>query len=58
MLMLQRQGTVLWVASLPTRAEENARRTEMWEAWSAAGRIHPSVSSALSVFEARRKMDR
>ena len=50
--MLQRIGSEMWVANIPTRAEEKARRTEMWEMWAASGKVHPTVASAVARFEA------
>ena len=49
--MLQRIGSEMWVASIPTRAAEKARRTEMWEHWSGSGRIHDTVAAAVAAFE-------
>jgi anti-anti-sigma regulatory factor len=49
--MLQHIGSQLWVANVPTRAAEKARRTEMWDTWTAAGRVHTSVAAAVSHFE-------
>ena len=53
--MLQRIGSMLWVANIPTRALEKARRTELWEPWYVSGRIHPTVMSAVSTFEESRR---
>jgi len=50
--MLQRIGSEMWVANIPTRAEEKARRTEMWEMWAASGKVHSTVASAVARFEA------
>jgi MFS superfamily sulfate permease-like transporter len=51
---LQRQGSALWIASIPERAEEKARRADLWEEWVASGRIHRSVSEAVASFEGRK----
>jgi MFS superfamily sulfate permease-like transporter len=48
---LQRNGAMLWIASIPERAQEKARRAELWEEWVAAGRIHRTVSEAVEAFE-------
>jgi sulfate permease, SulP family len=48
---LERQGSTLWLASIPERAEEKARRVELWDKWMAAGRIHRSVTEAVIAFE-------
>jgi sulfate permease, SulP family len=53
--MLGRQGSTLWVANIPTRALEKARRTELWEPWYGSGKIHPTVASAVSAFEESRR---
>lgn len=50
---LERHGSALWLASIPERAEEKARRVELWEEWVAAGRIHRSVGEAVNAFEKR-----
>ena len=50
--MLQRLGSTLWLANLPTRVEEKVRRTEMWKSWTDAGRVHATVNSAVAEFEA------
>jgi MFS superfamily sulfate permease-like transporter len=50
---LQRSRSILWIASIPERAEEKARRVELWEEWVASGRIHRSVSEAVASFEGR-----
>jgi MFS superfamily sulfate permease-like transporter len=50
--MLQALGSTLWIANLPTRVEEKVRRTEMWIPWTEAGRVHPTVNSAVAHFEA------
>jgi len=51
--VLRRSGSGLWVANIPTRAEEKARRAAMWEEWSGEGKLHPSVTSAVAAFEQR-----
>jgi MFS superfamily sulfate permease-like transporter len=48
---LERHGSTLWLASIPERAEEKARRVELWEEWVDAGKIHRSVSEAVQSFE-------
>jgi high affinity sulfate transporter 1 len=48
---LEKQGTSIWVANLPTRAEEIARRLPKWNEWVDAGRVHPSVPTAVEAFE-------
>ncbi len=48
---LARNGASLWIAALPTRAEEKAKRTSAYAEWLAAGRLHESVASAVRVFE-------
>ena len=48
--MLQRIGSEMWVANLPTRAEEKTRRLDIWDEWVAAGKIHRSVAEAVSAF--------
>jgi MFS superfamily sulfate permease-like transporter len=48
---LQQHGSTLWIASIPERAEEKARRVELWEEWVASGRIHRSVNEAVKYFE-------
>ena len=50
---LERKGSELWLASIPDRAEEKARRIELWDEWMAAGRIHRSVTEAVGAFERR-----
>jgi high affinity sulfate transporter 1 len=50
---LLREGSVLWLASIPERAEEKARRVELWEEWVSDGRIHRSVAEAVRAFDAR-----
>jgi len=50
---LERHGSSLWVASIPPRAEEKARRLELWNEWVAAGKIHQSVAEAVTAFAAR-----
>ena len=52
--ILERQGSTLWVASIPTRALEKARRTELWEHWSEKGKIHATVMAAVAAFEESR----
>lgn len=54
--MLQRMGSLLWVANIPTRAMEKARRTEMWAPWYGSGRIHPTVAAAVTAFEEARQV--
>ena len=49
--ILERRGSTLWVANIPTRTAEKARRTEMWEPWSEKGKIHATVSAAVAAFE-------
>jgi hypothetical protein len=48
---LQRYGSMLWIASIPERAEEKARRVDLWDEWVAAGQTHRSVSEAVASFE-------
>ncbi|MGH8951796.1 MAG: hypothetical protein ACRDX9_10250 [Acidimicrobiia bacterium] len=48
---LRRSGSGLWVASIPLKAEEKARRTEAWPEWVAAGKIHSSVAAAVAAYE-------
>jgi high affinity sulfate transporter 1 len=50
---LERQESVLWIASIPERAEEKARRVDLWDEWVAAGRIHRSANEAVDAFERR-----
>jgi len=45
---LERHGSSLWVASIPPRADEKARRLELWNEWVAAGKIHRSVAEAVA----------
>jgi hypothetical protein len=52
--MLERQGSRLWIANIPTRAEEKARRSELWDQWSGKGKIHATVAAAVASFEAAR----
>jgi high affinity sulfate transporter 1 len=52
--MLERQGSTLWIANIPTRAEEKARRSELWDQWSGKGKIHATVAAAVASFEAAR----
>lgn len=40
-------GTALWIAALPDRALETAERTRWWPQWESAGRVWPTVQSAL-----------
>lgn len=49
---LDKAGATLWVAALPEKAEEKARRTKAWDRWVEQGRIHPSVAQAVSAFQA------
>lgn len=51
---LKRNGSTLWVAAIPIRAEAKARRTEAWPVWEQEGRIHASVGAAVRLFEADR----
>lgn len=48
---LATRGSDLWIASIPPRALEKARRVELFELWEKDGRIHPSVSAAVARFE-------
>jgi high affinity sulfate transporter 1 len=48
---LYRNGSTLWVASIPTRAEAKARRTKAWPDWVARGKIHATVRDAVAAFE-------
>ena len=48
---LRHDGVTLWVAALPQRAVSVARRTAAWERWATAGRLHRSVSEAITAFE-------
>jgi sulfate permease, SulP family len=56
--MLERQRSTLWIANIPTRAEEKARRSELWEQWSEKGKIHRTVAAAVASFEAARESER
>jgi high affinity sulfate transporter 1 len=49
---LSRQGSTLWIAALPTRAEVKARRTKAWPDWVARQKIHATVRQAVDVHEA------
>jgi sulfate permease, SulP family len=53
--MLERMGSMLWIANIPTRALEKARRTQLWKPWYGSGRIHPTVAAAVSQFEESRR---
>lgn len=48
---LASRGADLWVASIPPRALEKAKRVAIFEDWEKAGRIHPSVGTAVARFE-------
>jgi MFS superfamily sulfate permease-like transporter len=52
---LARHGTQMWLAAIPERAEAKARRTDLWDEWLEAGRIHPTVSAAVEAFEMAKK---
>ncbi len=49
--MLDRMGSQLWVADIPTRALEKAKRASIWEHWSSTGKVHLTVPSAVTAFE-------
>lgn len=48
---LANHGATLWVAAVPEQALVKLRRTPNYERWVAAGRVHPSVASAVTAFE-------
>jgi high affinity sulfate transporter 1 len=52
---LARHGTQMWLAAIPERAEAKARRTDLWDEWLDAGRIHSTVSAAVEAFEMAKK---
>lgn len=52
---LSRQGAELWVAALPARAEEKAKRVSVYAHWLTAGKLHRSVAAAVTVFRARQE---
>ena len=52
---LAANGSALWVASLPPRALEKVRPTEVYEEWVRAGRIHPTLSAAVEAHSGRRR---
>jgi high affinity sulfate transporter 1 len=52
---LARHGTRMWLAAIPERAETKARRTDLWDEWLDAGRIHPTISAAVDAFETTKK---
>ena len=46
------RDVMLWLAALPPRAVEVARRTHWWPEWEGAGRVHPTVDAAVGRFRA------
>ncbi len=50
---LRDQGVELWIASLPPRALEQARKAPGWDAMERAGRLHPTARAALDAFASR-----
>jgi sulfate permease, SulP family len=44
------QGAILWFAGIPPRAQIKAERTRAYQAFMAAGRIHPSVITAVETY--------
>jgi MFS superfamily sulfate permease-like transporter len=50
---LRDQGVELWIASLPPRALEQARKAPGWDAMDRAGRLYPTARAALDAFAAR-----
>lgn len=51
---LSAHGAQLWFAAVPAAALVKAKRTPHFLEWVEAGRIHPSVASAVTAFEAPR----
>jgi MFS superfamily sulfate permease-like transporter len=51
---LASHGVSLWVAELPTRAIEKARRLTAWSALVSAGRVYTTLEEAVEAFEERR----
>lgn len=52
--LMAKKGTDLWLAGLPEKAQEKARRARFYADWDARSKIYPSVSSAVSAYEMRR----
>jgi MFS superfamily sulfate permease-like transporter len=48
---LRQHGAELWIASIPPRALAKAERTPLYDEWVEAGRIQPSVLSAVREFQ-------
>jgi hypothetical protein len=48
---LGRRGAELWLAAIPPRALAKTERTPLYHQWVKAGRIHPSVLSAVREFQ-------
>lgn len=48
---LARNGASLWIAALPPRAKEKAKRTSAYTEWLTAGRLHESVAAAVRAFQ-------
>ena len=51
---LRARGVTLWLAGLPPRALETARRLPRWEAAAQAGRMHPTARAAVAAYESGR----
>ncbi len=52
--LMARRGTDLWLAGLPEKAHEKARRARFYADWDARSKIYPSVSSAVNAYETKK----
>jgi SulP family sulfate permease len=48
---LDQQGIKLWIANIPTRANEKVLRTKMQKIWLEEGKLYPTVAAALTAYE-------
>jgi hypothetical protein len=49
--VLERQGVMLWVAALPEKTKQKARRTDKYDYWVTRGKIHRTVAGAVARYE-------
>jgi MFS superfamily sulfate permease-like transporter len=49
--VLERQGVMLWVAALPEKAKQKARRMDKYDDWVTKGKIHRTVAGAVANYE-------
>lgn len=52
--LMAKRGTDLWLAGLPEKAREKARRARFYADWDARSKIYPSVSSAVNAYETKK----